>query len=978
MINRIFFSLFFVIITMGASIAQKGNIRGTVIDDATGEALFGVTVVVAGTTTGAVSDFDGKFDISLDPGTYTIQVSFVSYATVTISEIVVNPDQVSIIDQIPLKEDVQQLEEIVITAEVIKNTEEALLTVKRKSVNVMDGISSVSFRKMGDSDAASAVKRVTGVSIEGGKYVYVRGLGDRYTKSILNGVDIPGLDPDRNTLQMDIFPTNVIDNIMILKSFSAELPADFVGGLVDIQLKDFPEQKKFSVAASLGYNPNMHFQSNFLTYNTGGTDFLGFDDGTRAIPQGDYELAPNYGSVVGRPESPQGQEYQSILSQFNPNLGAIRDNNGMDYTFGISYGDQYAVGDDNRLGFNVSFTYKNKREYLENVVYGRWGLNQQDPSDFEMDRREFQQGDQGAINVLMGGTVGLAYKTQKSKYRFNFLHLQNGESKAGLYSYVGSDQGSEFDGIQTNLEYSQRSLSNILFAGTHYNGDGTWQIDWKLSPTRSSLDDPDIRFTRLRTDNGLWQTGTESGLPERIWRFLEEYNVVSKVDAKREHQLFSRGAKLRFGANYTFKYRDYDINGFQINPRSVDLNTGYPTPPQDGTIPDPQFIPTEEIFAPDNLWPTDARGFEGTTYGAQWLPVNPNKYQSIINNFALYASEEAQITTNFKAILGVRMEKYQQRYSGQNQLGTIILRDSVVIDKLDLFPTLNLIYALNERNNLRFSFSRTTARPSFKEASFAEILDPITGRTFIGGFFEDRDNSTGEVVWDGKLTTTYINNIDLRWEIFRSKGQTYSLGGFYKSFQDPIEIVQYAVIQNSFQPRNVGFGQVLGVEFEFRQNLLYKGPHSLSTVGNITVTESSIEMSDTEYNSRVANAREGQTIDRRRQMAGQAPYIFNVGLAYEGFENGLEAGIYYNVQGETLRYVGITDRPDIFSVPFNSLNLTASYKFGSTDQMRIALRVTNLLDDDREEVFKSFNAQDQIFGFYRPRTEFSVGFKYDF
>ena len=211
------FSAFSILFSIGLC-AQNGTIRGTVIEDSNGEPLFGVTVQIKSTTTGAITDFDGKFDIPIAAGTYDIQASFVSFATVTVTGVVVESGKVTTIDQIRLAEDVETLEEIVVTAEVIRTTESALLTVKRKSANLIDGISAASFKKIGDADAAAAVKRVTGVSIEGGKYVYVRGLGDRYTKTMLNGVDIPGLDPDKNSLQIDIFPTNLIDNMIVTKT----------------------------------------------------------------------------------------------------------------------------------------------------------------------------------------------------------------------------------------------------------------------------------------------------------------------------------------------------------------------------------------------------------------------------------------------------------------------------------------------------------------------------------------------------------------------------------------------------------------------------------------------------------------------------------------------------------------------------------------------------------------------------------------
>ena len=236
------------------SLAQKGTIRGTVIEEETGEPLFSVTVIIAGTSTGAVTDFDGHFSFQVDPGVYDLQASFVSLETTVIIGVEVKSDEVTVIDQIFLQPDVEELEAVVVSGQVAKSTEAALMAVKRKSPNMMDGISSASFRKIGDSDAAGAIKRVTGVSVEGGKYVYVRGLGDRYTKTMLNGVDIPGLDPDRNSLQIDIFPTSLLNNMMIFKTASADKPADFTGGLVNIETKNFPEEKFFDVSLGITYN----------------------------------------------------------------------------------------------------------------------------------------------------------------------------------------------------------------------------------------------------------------------------------------------------------------------------------------------------------------------------------------------------------------------------------------------------------------------------------------------------------------------------------------------------------------------------------------------------------------------------------------------------------------------------------------------------------------------------------------------------
>ncbi|MGC9344449.1 MAG: carboxypeptidase-like regulatory domain-containing protein, partial [Bacteroidales bacterium] len=514
--NRTFYFIaFFLLLFLKAS-SQQGTIRGTVFDAATGEFLPGVTIYISEIQKGTITDLDGKFSLAAQAGTYSLRVSFISYETINIEDIEVKSGEVTVLDDMGLQVAKMDISEVTITASAIRNTENALLAMKKKSSNLMDGISAVNLRKIGDSDAASSIKRIPGVSLEGGKYVYVRGLGDRYTKTILNGVDIPGLDPDRNSLQMDIFPTNIIDNIIVHKSFSAELPADFTGGVIDIAIKDFPEEKKAGVSFSAGYNPNSHFIDDYLSYEGGSTDFLGFDDGTREIPA--TENIPFFSQVVGNPNGPTAQRYKEILGNFNPTLKAMEQKSFMDYSLSASFGNQKAL-EKFTIGYNFALSYKNNTEFYRDAEYGRYGLSG-DPNIYEMDVRELQTGNYGVNNVFLNGMAGFAIKTMKSKFRFNLFHLQNGESRAGIYDYTNADQGSIFYGFQHNLDYSQRSLTNLLIDGKHTFSDSGWEFEWKLSPTLSMIEDPDVRFIRYEDRDGEYSIGTEVGFPERIWRDL--------------------------------------------------------------------------------------------------------------------------------------------------------------------------------------------------------------------------------------------------------------------------------------------------------------------------------------------------------------------------------------------------------------------------------------------------------------------------
>ncbi|WP_200975538.1 TonB-dependent receptor [Echinicola sp. 20G] len=938
--------------------AQQGTIRGNIIDEGLGEPLIGVSVLVKETQTGAVTDLDGAFEIKLAPGTYTLVASFISFNKLEISGVEVKPGEVTLLSDLKLAEATEELESVVVTAQAIRTTEAALMTVKRNAANMIDGISASTFRKIGDSDAASAIKRVTGVSIEGGKYVYIRGLGDRYTKTVLNGVDIPGLDPDRNSIQMDIFPTNVVDNIIVSKSFTSNLPADFTGGVVDIETKDFPEEKTFKVSLSGGYNPSMHFNSNYLKVNGSGTDFLGFDNGYRDIPTGGRTDIPQYAQVVGNPNGSAGQEYQSILRGFNPTMGGQRTSNLMDMSLGLSYGNQVDAGN-GKLGYNFALTYSNETTYFEGAEYNLYG-KPSNTGEYELTPLETQVGDYGVNNVLLGGMAGLAYKTGMSKYKLNFLRLQNGESKVGQFDFESNNVGTVYGADQYNIEYSERSLTNILLSGEHKLGPtNDWELNWKLSPTRSVIEDPDVRILRFRDINN--SISTEVGLPERIWRNLNEDNVVGKVDVTKNYNFRDQAAKFGFGTSYTYKQRDFLIQSFQF-PVGNTTFTG-----------DPNAVFDEEnLFSADNT--------NGVRYDPLFIPNNPNEYNASINNLGVYVNTEINPFDNLKAIVGVRMEKYEQYYTGSNQTKTIVFDNEKVLDDTDFFPTLNLIYDMGETQNLRFSYSRTIARPSFKEMSFAEILDPITGRTFIGGLFPETTNGGSETLWDGNLQSTRIHNLDARWELFPKRGEILSASVFYKKFAAPIEMVQFLSDPGAFQPRNVGDGQVTGVELEVRKSLdiITPAAENFFFNANVTFTKSSIQMSESELRSRELSAREGEEISSTRDMAGQAPYIINTGLAYENWESGWEAGVYYNVQGSTLSYVGFGNRTDTYTVPFHSLNLNVNKTFGADERFQTGLKVSNLLNDKKEEVFRSYNAQDQIFTRLSPGTKISLKLAYTF
>jgi TonB-dependent receptor len=914
--------------------AQTGTLSGKILDGDFNDALAFANVAVKGTNYGSATDFDGKYSIEMAPGTYTVVFTFVGYTTKQITDVVIKSGQITDLT-VTMTSAADALESVVITVTKRKNSEKAVLEVQKNATIVLDGLSSETIKKAGSSSVASAVKTVPGVSVQGGKFVYVRGLGDRYTKTLLNGMEVPGLDPDRNALQLDIFPTGVLENLQVKKSATADLTADFTGGIVDILTKDIPSGEEYAISLSLGYNPNMHFNDNYLTYTGGGTDFLGFDDGTRDSP---IATGANVPLLQVEP-----QRVRELTQSFNPELAAMQERSFMDYGFSFSGGNKYRMESGNALGFTASLSYKNETEFYEDFIAGQiFRKDQEDRSNFSPIVDRTQQGSVGINNVLLNGLAGLTYKTEFSKYRFNVLHVQNGESKAAVIFQQNAERGSN-ESKKDVLTYTQRTLTNVLFSGDHNNSDGTWNLEWKLSPTFSRVDDKDFRITPFRIDSGVPTVEpSETGDPTRLYRELEEINIASRIDVTRRHKLFSVAAKFKFGAGYIYKSRDFLVDQYSFILQNFQ-GTNF-----DGNA--------NNILDPANIYnpATDS----GVAVRSDFNLTN--NFDSQITVGSAYVSDEFQITERLKSVVGLRFEKFDLMYTGQNQRGDVFNNEKF-IDKADLFPSVNLIYNLDEQGSykLRGSYARTTARPSFREASEAEIFDPISNFFFIG----NKD-----------IQPSYIQNVDFRFEKYGEGSDFYAISTFYKGFKDPIELSFIRSAEGQFTPLNLGRATVIGAEFEVRKNLGFVPLLKNFNVSvNVSLIDSRQNYSEDEENNRRDTLREGQTLEDTRPLQGQSPYLINAGLVYET-ESNIRVGAFFNVQGRTLEIVGSGDIPDVYTLPFNSFNINANKTFGEKIKHSIGFKIENLLGDDVESEYDFYNSDNRLFAFRSPETSFSLNY----
>ena len=933
-----FFFLAFIICPF--TFAQIG-ITGTIFDGDFNEPLPFANIIIQETGEGVTSDFDGKYSFELPKGIYTLKFSFVGYETKIISEINVQGQEYTITDVV-LNSLTEGLDEVIVTVEAKSNTEASVLEFQKRSASLVDGISAQTFKKIGASSIASAIKSVPGVSVAGGKYVFVRGLGDRYSKSILNGVDIPGLDPDRNTIQMDLFPTALLSNVRVIKSARAELPADFTGGVINIITKDFSNKEEFSISFSSAYNPEMHFKENVPAYNRSSTDFFGFDDGSRRNPIANTFLGNGLDPRLN--QSPSGLELiRGVSKKFNPQMAPILGNSNLNYAFGMNYGNQFNFDSGNTFGVISALSYKYEESFFENAQDNIYNYSP-DKSIISFEENRIQSGSIGNQNVILSSLLGLSFKTSSSKYKFTALHIQNGESTAGSFRQL--TRFSDFiDFNKYNLEYNERSISNGMLSGFHNFESSNLKMEWIVSGTLSKVHDKDVRNTTFQDEEGVFsfQENTE---PKRIWRILDERNMVSKIDFSKRINFLNRDAIIKFGVFGSNKIRDFSISQYSISSNYTsesDWNNYNGDPNQ--------------LFNPENLIGPDQN--KGTYINPQTtIKQDANIFNANQQNVAAYISNDFQFSKNLKMILGFRFENYQVFYTGKNsQIGQFYDNQSILF-KNNLFPSANFIYSLNEIKKLRVAYSLTTARPSFKEASIAEIYDPLSNLFFIGNI---------------NIRPSYIDNFDLRYEVYGERAQFFALSTFFKSLKDPIEIGFVAASTSNYKPLNLENAKVFGLELEIRKNLsswlALLENWNLNFNGSYIISEE--KFSDDEYKLRQLGLRTGQKLSTSRPLQGQSPYLINAGLEYKKPNKKIQSGLYYNVQGKTLQVVGDGFYPDVYTMPFHSLN------FNSTKQINpstsISIKATNLLKDQNESLFIGFNEESKIFSFRNIGRTFSIG-----
>jgi len=969
--------------------AQNGMISGLVRDNTADTTLYRAKVFIKGTPLGAYTDMRGKYTIKNVPaGQHVVTVVYVPKGyNQTISGVIVSAGQ-TVSEDINLGQSAVkiQVKTLDLSDFVEKTSEAAAINEVKEDDNVASIVTAEENSKKGDATVGAAVTRVSGVSIEGGKYANIRGLSGRYNKTILNGSEIPGLDPNRNAVQLDLFPTAFLNSIKVIKTFTPDLPGDFSGGLIDIRTKDAPDSLIIKGGLGFSYNAQVHGQSNFLTYKGGDTDFLGFDDGTRALPNQvqtslDGNGMPTKTDVLLSPDALN--QSTALGKSFNPLMAPSTNERGgtsaapIDYSFYLTLGNKIKLKDSlskKKLGYFIGVNYSRKYSFYDDGEVGRYSLpGHIDAVPQLLAERQFTKGE-SKDNVLVGTLASLNYKyNANNKLKFSFIHNHSGEKRTSLS--VGTDANqpdSEFR--VTEMDYVQRSINNLQILGEHkfdtmalFSRPG--QFDWLASGTMSVQNQPDYRI--FSDDVATLSDGTENpqispavyNLPTRFYRKMNEINSDVKANwTVKVNEEKTSHLDIKFGLSNTLKKRRFEETRMEYDGNTTNYNGN----PNDYT-------------ATDNIGVLDD-GSKGVLIFD--VSQEQNNYTGIRSVTGAYAMTDFNISQKLDFVGGVRIENTYMTVTSDDK----DLPQGKIMEN-DVLPSASFVYhlmkgkkAISKRDSMqvnsrdmkiRVSYNRTLARPNFREVAPYAVEDFIRKMTLVG---------------NPDLVLTDINNFDIRWELYPRTNELLSVSGFYKQFNNPIGLFSNPGAGNAeFQWKNLEYSTVYGVEVEFKKRLdvLSRNLKNFTFGCNVTLVKSVTPIPTDELEKIHATDPYRKST---RPMAGQSPYLINSSLEYNHEESGVNMNLSYNVFGDRLTIYSSDGRPDIYEKARPALNFNFSKKL--TKRLTVKVRFKNILDplysqayeykDNSVDAYQKFDNQDAYFSSYRKGRSYSAGLSYLF
>ncbi|WP_438864116.1 TonB-dependent receptor domain-containing protein [Neptunicella sp.] len=859
------------------------------------------------------------------------------------------------------------IEEVVATATRLKGSAAAVMQERQNQAFVADIMGADQISRTGDSDAASALRRVTGLTLVDGKFIYVRGLGERYSSTQLNGMAVPSPDPTRSVVPLDLFPSDIIESLNVQKSFSPDMPAHFGGGNVDIRTKSIPSEFVFKLSGSVGSNTNNSDDGYF--YAGGSDDWTGRDDGTRALSSLfiDAFNANQSAGIEGSTQNPLTLEQRKALIQsMNWDIGPDKKSVDPDVGLGFTLGDVYQLGQ-GKLGFLSAISYDNKWTVSQESNGTNLGTTGCDEAGIKCFAQQYS-GVATEQNVRWSGMLNVGYEyDQNNKIELTniILHDMSDRLRDRQFIDVNETEAGKTELRRVDVLYEERRMTTSQVKGTH-NFPQLWNAyaDWYVGTSRAHRDAPGSLDVVLQQNliDGVFQS--------------EQLQDVAATNVTREYQtLRDESNTWGWNAGIPFMGKDWDFEikvgaDFYEKARTAD-NIKIGVPHRSISDEDTFGSRIDEIFSDAHLQSDD---FYNSVTGAGIFDDNTtggDKYAAATKLDAYYLLLDATIAKDWRVSGGVRWEDFRQLsvpYQPHSPLFDVDGQDlrDLAFQENDLFPSLALTYQLDDEMQVRLNLSQTTIRPDMRDISSSFFIDPLTEFLVRGS---------------PSLQSAKLDNVDLRWEWYMADGNNLSVALFYKDITNPIEMVELASVGGaapSLLTANAEQGQLQGMEVEFLHDLAFMGNafSNWFVTGNLTLSDSEVTIGiaddgvDSLFEQQLKEALDATSVsnivtNNKRRLVGHSKWVANLQFGWDSDNGEHSASIVYNAFGPRIIVPGTRGNEDAEEESFNSLDVV--YTYYPTFDTTVKFKVQNLLGEDkvisqegldlwRKEVGTSFSA----------------------
>jgi hypothetical protein len=904
----------------------KGAIAGQVTDTKLGEPVIEAVVQVVGRRESAVTDLDGRFRLELPPGAYTLRVSYELYRPSRAENVEVSSGAITPLD-FELVPDEDAVQEVVVEEEADRSSSEGLALARKREATVSDRLGRAEIARTPDRNAA---QRVVGATIVGGRFVFVRGLGERYTNALLDGTPLPSPEPDRQTVPLDLFPALVLDSVTITKQFSPDMPGDFAGGSVRIDTRDFPRETLLQLSLSSGYTAGTTFQDRLST-RASGTDWLGFDSGLRKLPQ----TFPR-----DRIDANVNEDARVFWArQINSYMSTVRKTSPPNHGVSAVVGDSFKIGQESKIGAvaaaSYGRSYQIRKLQVDNYRPERVGGGPLVPV-----RTDHVAGEQGIDTVRWGAfgavSLGIGRDHELTLAGLRSQHADNLASELeGYFESVTAEQR------LIHLEYVSRGLTFGKLGGNHrFSKLGGGSLDWHASLARAIRVQPDTRDTVYQPTDPLageeagyqFAPGTFSG--SHFYSGQDERTVSHGLDYTQPIVDGKRlTAKAKVGGLANLRAREFGARRFVLEPVRVP-GAAYQASASCGGAWQAQC--PDQLFHPALIGPDGLMVRENT--------LQFDSYSAGLDVLAGYAMADVELWKRVRMVGGARLEVTKQRFTAYDPFdpeGTTIQAE---IAARDVLPALSVVFFASPRSNTRFGLTRTLARPQLRE------ITPFLSSSYDTGL--GIPGVDPQVQGNPDLELTKITNLDLRFEHFPTLREVLAFSVFYKHFVRPIEeVIVPGSAAGIASYENADGADLIGVELEARQALGKWSPvlDPFTAIVNLTLAHSNVNLGD----------KSGAATNPSRPMSYQSPYIVNVALDYANEGIGSTVRLLYNVSGPRITRVGRNGLPDTYEQPRQLMDASVAQRLSK----RFELKATgqNLFGSD------VVLAQRGVRGYYRER-----------